>query len=294
MNFTYKANGKFKAKSFKYGHAVFHNVDAKFLAKENYYVADDVKMDAFKGKGVSSVKVKMFPDDRMVLWFKTDIQKMDVSEMMKGFEQYIYDLGYAEENVRGRLTSKMDGEIVLHNYEPVYDSLLLKGDLLLENGALINVKPVMEVEKIPGVGLKNMDRLFFNTLKSNIFLFRNKMYIPKTEIQSSSFDAMFLGMYSFGEDYAYHIRMFLAEVLSSKSKANIRKMTKDSGFAEEDESEITKGRTPLYLVSKSENGKEKAWFDNKRDRRNMEAKVNLQEQMVNMRFHPKLVKYSTK
>jgi hypothetical protein len=40
-------------------------------------------------------------------------------------------------------------------------------------------------------------------------------------------------------------------------------------------------------------GKEKAGFDKKLDRANMKAKVNLQKQMVDMRFHPKLIKYNT-
>jgi hypothetical protein len=103
---------------------------------------------------------------------------------------------------------------------------------------------------------------------------------------------MFLGMYSFGGDYAYHIRMFLGEVLSSKSRAHLRKQAHDSGF-EDDPDDITKGRTSIYLVSKYENGKEKAGLDNRKDRTNMVAKVNLQEQMVNMRFHPALVTYHT-
>jgi hypothetical protein len=74
---------------------------------------------------------------------------------------------------------------------------------------------------------------------------------------------------------------------------------KDSGFDEDDEDgaltekEITKGRTSVYVVSKSGNGKEKAGLDNKKDRKNMNAKVNLQKQMVEFRFHPALITYNT-
>ena len=126
-----------------------------------------------------------------------------------------------------------------------------------------------------------------------MFLFNNEFYIPRTEIRSTSFDAMFLGMYSFGGDYEYHIRMFLGEVLSSKSKTNLKKQKQEGGFTDEDEKDVTKGRTSIYVVSKSEDGKEKAGFDNKRDRSNMVAKVNLQKQMVDMRFNPTLVNYET-
>lgn len=296
LNFTYKIKGRFEANSIKYGDATFRNVDTKFLLKTSSYIFDSLKVNAFDGQSLSSVKIEMQPDERIDIFFKTDINKMDVSKMIKSFEQYIDYEDISSENILGIFSTEMDGKIVFQNFEPLYNSLLLKGNLRVENGALINVKPVMEVEKITGIGLKNMDRLYFSTLKSSVFLFDREIYIPRTEIKSSSFDAMFLGMYSFGEDYEYHIRMFLGEVLSSKSKANLRKQAQDDGFendVETDEKTLTKGRTSIYVVSKSENGKEKAGFDKKHDRANMKAKVNLQKQMVDMRFHPTLVKYDT-
>nr|WP_321450639.1 AsmA family protein [uncultured Carboxylicivirga sp.] len=293
INFTYKVNGLFRANSFKYGKTIFSNINSKFLVKENYYVANNLKMDAFGGTSLSSLKVEMLPDDEIEMFFNTNIQKMDVSNMIENFEEYVDYEDLNSENIKGLISSTMDGKIVLKNYEPVYESMLLNGDLLLENGALINVKPVIEIGKIPGIGLKNLDKLYFSTLKSNIFLFRNDLYIPQTEIRTTSFDAMFLGMYSFGEDYAYHIRMFLGEILSSKSKSNLKKQQQEEFDETEDEKALTKGRTSLYVVSKSENGKEKAGLDNKKDRANMRARVKLQKQMVDMRFHPTLVNYNT-
>ncbi|GET22832.1 AsmA family protein [Prolixibacter denitrificans] len=293
MKFTYKVNGTFHANQLKYGTNLFTNVDTKFLVKENYYVLDSMAMDAYSGKALTSLKIELNPEGEMDMYFKTNVDQMNVSQMADGLHNYIQIEDFTSDHVKGIISTQMDGEIVLDkNFEPVYHSLMLKGDLTIQKGALLNVKPVMEVEKIPGVGLKHMDQLYFSTLKSSIFLFKNKLYVPKTEIRSSSFDAMFLGMYSFGGDYAYHIRMFLGEVLSSKSRAHLRKQAHDSGF-EDDPDDITKGRTSIYLVSKYENGKEKAGLDNRKDRTNMVAKVNLQEQMVNMRFHPALVTYHT-
>ncbi len=293
MNFTYKINGRVKANSVKYEDAFFQNINSKFLVKDSYYVLDSLAMDAFDGSAVSSIKIEMKSNDEMDMFFKTNINKMDVAKMIESFGEYIDYEDIQSENVQGLASTQMDGKIVLKNFEPVYESLMLDGDLTIENGALINVKPVMEIEKIPAVGLKGLDKLYFNTLNSSLFLFNNELYVPRTEIRTSSFDAMFLGMYSFGEDYEYHIRMFLGEVLSSKSKANLKKQAREGGFEDEDEKDLTKGRTSIYVVSKSEDGKEKAGFDNKRDRLNMAAKVNLQKQMVDMRFHPSLIKYNT-
>ncbi len=295
QNYTIRVNGKAKAKSVKYGDILVENIDTKFLAKvtDGHFVADQLNCNIFGGDALLSLRYEMNDNFRDVMFFKADVNKLNVSRMMDELETYIDQEDFKKENVLGDLTAQVDGKVVLQDYSPVYEEMLLNGDLLLENGALINVKPVMEVEKIPMIGIKGLDKLYFSTLKSNLFLFKNKMYIPRTEIRTSSFDAMFLGMYSFGEDYAYHIRMFLGEILASKSKHNLAKQAKEGGFDEDEEDDITKGRSSLYVVSKSENGKEKAGLDNKKARRNMSAKVKLQKQMVDMRFHPKLVNYDT-
>lgn len=294
MNYTYKINGQLKTDRFKYDKALFTNIDSKFLVKPNYYVLDSLRMDAFDGKTLSSVKVEMPDGIDMLVHFKTKVSGMDVYKFMQAFDEYVEYEDFKAENVRGKVTGILDGRVKLNgNFEPEYETMMLKGELTLENGALLNVKPVMEIEKIPGVGLKNMDKLYFSTMNSSLFLFKNELYIPHTEIKSTSFDAAFLGMYSFGEDYDYHIRMFLGEVLSNKSKANLKKMMLEGGFDEQETLDATRGRTAIYLVSKSENGKEKAGFDRKKDRANMVAKVNLQKQMVDMNFHPALVNYNT-
>ncbi len=295
QKFTTKVNGKVKVRSFRYGQVLVENLSSLFLAKvdDGYFVADQLSCNAFGGDVKASVRYEMNPDFRDVLLFKTDARKLDVSRMMNELEEYIGQEDFKAENVSGTLSTIMDGKIVLQEYSPVYDEMLLNGSLTLENGALVKVKPIMEIEKIPMTGLKGLDNLRFSTLKSDLFLFKNKMYIPQTQIVTTSFDASFLGMYSFGEDYAYHVRVFLGEVLGGKNKSNLKKMAKESGFEDENEDEPKKGRTPLYLVSKSVNGKEKAWWDNRPDRKNMVAKVKLQKQMVDMRFHPGLVKYDT-
>lgn len=292
MNFSYKIKGKAKAKSFKYEDVLIENLDTKFLAKVNdgYYVADGLTCNAFDGNISASVKYQMFPNFRDVLQFKTDMKNVNVPRMLKELETYIDQEDFTDKNVLGKLTAQMDGKIIMQDYAPVYDSMLLKGNLVLENGALINVKPVMEIEDIAFIGLKNMNKLYFSTLESQLFLFKNKMYFPRTNIRSSSFDGMFFGMYSFGEDYAYHVKMYLNQVLSGKDKSSLKKEAKENGF---DEEVGTDGRRPIYVVSKSENGKSKAWLDNRPDRLRMDAKVNLQEQMVNMRFDPRLVLYNT-
>ena len=292
--FTTKINGKARLRSFKYGDIFVENIDTKFLAKvdEGYFVADDMLCSVFGGDARLSVRMDINNNFRDLLQFRSNFSKLDVSRMMDELEAFIDQEDFKKENVFGNLSGHMDGRIVMKDYNLIYDSLMVRGDIKLENGSLVNVKPVMAIEKIPMTGLKNLDDLKFSTLDSKIFLYNNELYIPQTQIVTSSFDASFLGMYSLGEDYAYHVRVFLGEILAGKSKANIKKQASDGGFAENEE-EAKKGRTPLYLVSKSENGKEKAWWDKESDRKRMINTVRVKQRILGFNFFPEKVTYET-
>ncbi len=294
QNWTYKFQGKMGARSFRYGKALFENMSAKVLAIPDYYVADQFKVKAFGGDMVASMKYEVGGEDYSVAQYKMDVQGMDINQLLKDFDDFrdFYEPEITSEQVQGIFSTHMDGRVVLgKDYDVNYDSLRVKGDLHLDKGALIKVQPIMDIEDIPMIGIKGLDNLRFSALDSKIFIFKNKWYVPSTEIRTTSFDANFFGMSSFEEDYSYHIRMFLGEVLSSKSKKNIQKQSKEDGF--EEDAKVTKGRTSLYLVSSMIDGKSKAWFDKPKDRDLMKNKIKAQQGALNFIFFPKLVNFET-
>ncbi len=157
------------------------------------------------------------------------------------------------------------------------------GNMKLEDGALVGVKALSEMESIPGIGIKNLDNVQFSTLESSIFMYDNQVYIPKTDMFSSSFEASFLGMYSFNGEYDFHVRALVGQILSGRVKRSKEEMK--SGFDADD-----KGR---YFVSSYLDGKSKAWFDNKKDRNKMNTIIRLKKRGLQLLFNPGLVSYST-
>ncbi len=297
QRFTTKVNGKVKLRSFKYGDILAENIDSKFLAKidDGYFVADQLSCNVFGGDVLASVKYQLadtaiFTD---VLSFRADAKNVNMSRMLGELESFIDYEDFSKDKVKGTLSSKMDGRVVLKDYNVMYDSLMLSGDLLLEDGALVKVKPVMEIEKNAFLGISGLSNLRFSTLESSLFMYNNKVYIPQTLIKSTSFDASFLGMYGFDGLYAYHVRMFLGEILAGKSKYNLKKQKKDMGFVEESEDEAKRGRSAVYVVSSFDGKKEKAWFDNKNDREKMQNTVRVKQRILGFNFFPKKVKYET-
>ncbi|TLX76126.1 hypothetical protein E9993_07905 [Labilibacter sediminis] len=289
QNWTYKFQGKVSIDKFKYGKALFENISTKAMAIPDYYVVDYFNVDAFGGDLNLSAKHMVHPDDgRSVTWMKTKINKMNIHQLMKDFDDFeeYYDPMIRSEQVYGVFSTEMDIRVVLNSeYEPYMDSLMLAGDLALEEGALKNVEAIMAISEIKGHGLKDLDNMRFKTLKSSLFLYKNYIWIPKTDILSSSFDATFLGMHSFEEEYSYHIRVMLRQILSGNVKDKFRKQNSEGGFSAED-----KGR---YYVSSYIDGKPKAWFDNKRDRRLMSTKIRLNNNAFLTLFNPSITKYNT-
>ncbi len=287
QKFTIKAQGKASVRKLIYGNAALNNLESKFLAKpeKGYYVADDFTMDAFNGHLKASVKFQELGGGRAMVSFKTEVYKMDIKKLLEDFDNFDQN-EITSEKISGLLSGKLTGESPLHDYEMVTDSFTLSGNLRLEDGGLYNYKPVMDIEKIPGVGMKNMDKLMFSAIDSRLFVYKGKMYVPNTEIRTTSFDAAFYGMQSFKEDYQYHIRIFLGEVFASKSKGAIDKQSKEGGF-DKGNKDVTKGRTALYLKSFKKGKKERSWFDNKSDRRDMKIKVMMNENSLKLVFFPK-------
>ncbi|GAF03568.1 hypothetical protein [Saccharicrinis fermentans] len=291
QHYTIKANGHMKARSFKYGDILLKNIDAKFLAdlENNFFVADSLVCDVFDGQVNGALRYRMvdLPTDtvlRDVMDFKIDAENLDVSKMVSGLQEYIQEYDITGENVKGFLSSDLDGRIVMENYMPVFDSLMISGDLTLDEGALIGVKAIAELQDLPGIGIKNLDNLRFRTLSSSLFIYRNNIFLPKTDIYSSSFEASLLGMYSFNGDYDFHIRAILSQILSGKVSKPSKEEQK-GGFASDD-----KGR---YYVTSYLDGKSKAWFDNKSDRERMDTRIRMNKRGLMVLFKPVLVRYET-
>ncbi len=76
------------------------------MIENTYYVFDSLKMDAFDGHTLTSVKIEMLPENEMNLFFKTDVKKMDVSKLVKSFSRYIDYEDIKSENVRGIVPRK--------------------------------------------------------------------------------------------------------------------------------------------------------------------------------------------
>ena len=286
INYTFLIKGKLSVSSFKYQKADIKNISALFNLRDSIYTIDKLTFDAFKGKMVSSVIYNYTSENRQILTFRNHIEGMDISQLLSDFDNFDQK-EITSEQVSGLLSTDIDGWLVLLGDTVVNDSIYLKGDIKLENGGLFNYAPAMELANFTNI--RELDNMHFKTMNSSIFIFHNSIYVPRTEIKSNAMNITAYGMQSFGEDYEYHLKIYLGEILRGKSKHMLKKQAELENNPESNKKEPRS----LYVVSYSLDGKMKNGLDNKKMRQKMNMKIRLQKKVLSVIFHPKLVNFNT-
>jgi hypothetical protein len=285
-NFSFQAKGTLAVKSIKYNKSVFNDLSCLFNLSDSLYIIDKLKLKAFDGNLDNAIRCELKPNNRSIISFRSNIKKMNISNLLKEFDDFDQE-EINHKQLSGLFSTEMNGRVLLLGDSLVMDSIKAKGDMMLEDGGLFNYKRAMELADF--TNLDELDNIRFKTMKTKLFIFRNAVYVPQTDIGSNAMDITAYGMQTFGEDYQYHLRIFLGEILHGKTE-RIRKKQEEM---EDNPDEKGSGLTSLFIQSSSIDGKSKNGLDNKKDRFRMKTKINVQEGILNIIFHPLLVDFNT-
>lgn len=286
-NYTFELKGKFAAKSFKYNKILLEDISAKFNLTDSVYIVDQFKSNAFEGSTINSIRYSLTGRGKQIINVKNHVERMDIHKFLFAFDNFGYDTLISYENVTGLFSGDLNSRFVFDADTLVTSDMRVMGNLALENGRIINYQPAMEVSKFTGI--KELDNIELKTLKCDIFLFKNHMYIPVTDIVSSSMDFSTFGMQSLSDEYEYHLQLKLGEILKGKSKKLFERQKNN----DDENGETDVDKNTIKLIYAYQDGKTKMGFDTKKAQRAMARKINVQQKMLELIFHPTLVSFET-
>lgn len=287
LNFLFELKGKIAAKSFKYDKVFLEDISAKFNLCDSVYIIDQFKTNAFDGSTNSALRYSSNKNNRQIINVKNHFENMDIHKLLYAFDNFGYDSLISYENITGIFSADLNSRLVFEADTLVSNDMRVLGNFKLKNGKLVNYEPAMEVSKFTGI--KELDNIEMKTLECNIFMFKNKIYVPITNIVSSSMDLSTFGMQSMGEDYEYHIQMKLSEILKGKSqKLFERQISSGDEISENDLDKNT-----IKLIYGYIDGKKKVGFATKKAQKQMALKIQVQQKMLELIFHPNLVSFET-
>jgi hypothetical protein len=178
------------------------------------------------------------------------VTDIDVNKAFRTFNNFGQNFLKAE-NIKGTLSGSLSLLLPMDSLMKFHiKTLTAEGKYHLVNGALINFDPVKQLSTF--IELSELENISFEQLDNDFFIRNNWLYVPQMEVKSSAADLSVNGKHSFDNDYEYHVKILLSEILSKKRVKNKSNVT-EFGVVEDD----GLGRTSLLLkiIGKGEEAK---------------------------------------
>ncbi|NPD47468.1 MULTISPECIES: AsmA family protein [unclassified Lentimicrobium] len=264
-----------------------HDMSSLFKFTDSSYILDQFNFKVFEGEMSNSVHYKLRKDGTQSVSTHNVVSNMNMQTLLQDMDNFGMDSLITYDNISGLLS------VDINTFVPIDDSvridkMMISGDLKLEQGGVYNYPPAQEISKFTSI--KELDNIQFKTLRSNIFMFKNKLYVPRTDIVSNAMDIAAFGMQSLEGDSEYHMEMHLSNILFGKSQKRNKKQN-ESGEEIDKKSLKKSSRKIRYAVT---DGKSKVGLDSKDSRDDMMNKIRVQKKMLDFIFFPKNIHYNTK
>lgn len=289
QNYTMEIKGVAKIKSFTYDSVYLSNFSTLFNVRDSVYTVDQLQFDAFGGHLNTSANYILQPEDKVIVQMRNSIRNMDIHKLLADFKDFeeFYKPAIRSENISGKLTCDFYTRLDMIGDSILMDDIRVRGDFQLAEGGVYNFEPATELSKFTNIN--ELDNIQFKNLNSKIFIMQGAIFVPQTYISSTALDITAYGMQAFGEDYEYHLKLHLRDIMLGKSNKLLKEQAKMGDIAEGDDRDKA-----AYLVSYSLDGKVKNGFDKKKLQSSMRTKIRLSEKLLDVRFHPDLFKFKTK
>jgi hypothetical protein len=233
-------NITFDISRFKYKKFSSTNNTGQLTYKLGLLTFKSLKMEALNG--VISGNCFLVQNNKKGNTAKGDfnLTDLDINKAFTTFNNFGQDFIKAE-NLKGTLSGSVSVLIPMDSMlNPNVKLLSAEGKYIISDGSLVNFDPVKELSSF--IEVSELKNISFETLENDFFIRNNFFYVPQMDVKSSAADLTVNGKHSFNNDYEYHVKILLSELLSKKRKKN-KSGSSEFGVVEDD----GLGRTSMLL-----------------------------------------------
>jgi hypothetical protein len=169
-----------------------------------------------KGLVFAKINFNAKQPKRMPMDIDLILNKVDVSNLFREFDNFGVDI-ITDKNIRGNLSTSMKINILWdENLNSIHEAFYAKGNVLIENGELLNFDPMLALGKY--IDVNDLKNLKFSNLENTIEIKNKIIYIPSMEIKSNALSLQLSGTHSFENKIDYHLQLLLSDFIKKKSK----------------------------------------------------------------------------
>jgi hypothetical protein len=231
-----------EVKKFTFGNFKAEDISGNVVLKDKKLIVSSTTLNTMEGLTTLSGVVDGNYPDKFRISFTTGLQNVNIQKMF-------YGLGdFGQQNITSdHLRGKLDATVYYKSFiDPELNidaaSVYALGDLSITEGELIRYTPLYKLSKY--LKRRELEHIRFSTLKNQIEIKDQIVYIPEMYIESSTLNLKLNGTHTFGNIIDYHVGILVSDLLSKNDKKKEEDI--DGIFSEED----GLGKATLYLSMK--------------------------------------------
>jgi hypothetical protein len=204
-------------KKLKLGKFEAADVAGKIYLKDQKIYSENLSFEGMDGD-IALSGILDASNENILIKGSAKLVNIDVKRMMYEMNNFSQE-EILDKHIKGRGTFTFDFSTQWDKKLNCDDkSILAHCDMTIEQGELINYKPLESLAKY--VELKELQHIKFNTLQSHLEIKDRVISISKTSIKNSAMNVDFYGTHTFDNIIDYHIKLLLSEVLAKKPGKN--------------------------------------------------------------------------
>ncbi len=192
------------------------NLSGQVKMKDKKLFVTNSSFHSMDGKTNLSGIIDGTESGKFLLKCDADVSDVDIRKMFYEFGNFGQD-NITDENLSGIVNAHIFFQFLFNpDLSVKTNSVNSYGDLVVSNGELIHYTPLYRLSKF--IKKKELEHIYFSTLKNQIQIKNSTVYIPDMNIESSTLNLQLSGKHTFDNDIDYHVRILLADLLSKKKK----------------------------------------------------------------------------
>jgi AsmA-like C-terminal region len=190
------------------------NISGSLSYKPGLVNFKTLKFNSLNGIVTGNCFIVQNPDKSFISKGSFDLENININSAFRSFNNFGQNFIKAE-NINGDLSGSLSLLLPADSLMKIdVKSMTAEGKYIILNGALVDFDPVRELSAF--IELSELENISFEKLENDFFIRNNFLYIPQMDVKSSAADLSVNGRHSFDNDYEYHVKVLLSEMLSRK------------------------------------------------------------------------------
>jgi hypothetical protein len=255
--------------NFEAGKFYATNIKGNLNYKPRMFSLHEISFNSMNGKvKAGGVIIQKFNNDFLIKT-QSRLTNINMNKLFYSFNNFGQSF-ITNQNLDGSLTGDVYFSSEWSDKIKIYKKTVSSEcDITISNGELNNFEPLLGLSRF--IDIDELKKIRFSTLKNKITIKDEQINIPQMDIESSALNLTASGTHQFSNEYIYHTKVLLSDLLSGKMKKSNRKKQVDENIEEDDE-----GRVTLYLIIEGDKDKSKVKYD--RNAARTERKENLKDE----------------